>query len=122
KRFDFSFYDPYFTDDGLSIGYNLSLRELDQGQANLAAYTADTVAGEVLFGIPLTEVDTLSMSLGMSKNDITTVDGSTPPSLIQNLVDELGDRVRSTYTCNGPDTDTDGDGPDTDTDINTGVC
>ncbi|HWT15339.1 MAG TPA: outer membrane protein assembly factor BamA [Patescibacteria group bacterium] len=122
KRFDFNFFDPYFTDDGLSIGYNFSLRELDQGQANLAAYTADTAAGEVLFGIPLTEVDTLSLSFGLDKNDITTVDGSTPPSLIQYLVDELGDRARNTFPCNGPDTDTDGDGPDTDTDITTGVC
>lgn len=120
KRFDFNFFDPYFTDDGLSIGYNLSLRELDQGDANLAAYTSDTASGEVLFGLPLTEVDTLSLSLGIDKNDITTVDGSTPASLIQNLVDELGDRARSTYSyvCDGPDTDTDGAGPDTDTDAN----
>jgi outer membrane protein insertion porin family len=130
KRFDFNFFDPYFTDDGLSVGYNLSLRQLDQGQANLAAYTADTAAGEVLFGIPLTEVDTLSMSIGLDKNDITTVDGSTPASLIQNLVDELGDRARNTFACNGPDTDTDADtdgdgpivdGPDTDTDVNS-IC
>ncbi len=121
KRFDFSFFDPYFTDDGLSVGYNMSVRKLDQGQANLAAYTADTISGEVLFGIPLTEVDTLSLSVGMDKNVITTVDGSTPTSLIQNLVDELGDRARNTYDsfCNGPDTDTDGTGPDTDTDTNT---
>ncbi len=131
KRFDFNFFDPYFTDDGLSVGYNFSVRQLDQGQANLAAYTADTASGEVLFGIPLTEVDTLSLSIGLDKNDITTVDGSTPASLIQNLVDELGDRARNTFTCNGPDTDTDADtdgpgpivdGPDTDTDILTGTC
>lgn len=122
KRFDFSFFDPYFTDDGLSVGYNLSVRELDQGQANLAAYTADTMSGEMLLGIPLTEVDTLSMSLGIDKNDITTVDGSTPDSLIQNLVDEMGDRLRGTFPCDGPDTDTDGTGPDTDTDVETGVC
>nr|MBP7623998.1 outer membrane protein assembly factor BamA [Xanthomonadales bacterium] len=122
KRFDFNFFDPYFTDDGLSVGYNFSLRELDQGQANLAAYTSDTIAGDVLLGIPLTEVDTLSLSLGLDKNDITTVDGSTPTSLINNLVEELGDRERSTFACNGPDTDTDGTGPDTDTDTTTGIC
>ncbi|MBL0029500.1 MAG: outer membrane protein assembly factor BamA [Rhodanobacteraceae bacterium] len=122
KRFDFNFFDPYFTDDGLSVGYNFSLRELDQGQANLAAYTSDTIAGDVLLGIPLTEVDTLSLSLGLDKNDITTVDGSTPTSLINNLVAELGDRERSTFACNGPDTDTDGTGPDTDTDTTTGIC
>ncbi|MBK7146201.1 MAG: outer membrane protein assembly factor BamA [Xanthomonadales bacterium] len=109
-----------FLGSGNTVGTTiLSLRELDQGDANLAAYTSDTASGEVLFGLPLTEVDTLSLSLGIDKNDITTVDGSTPASLIQNLVDELGDRARSTYSwCNGPGTDTDGAGPDTDTDAN----
>ncbi len=130
KRFDFNFFDPYFTDDGLSVGYNFSVRQLDQGRTDLASYTADTASGEVLFGIPLTEVDTLSLSMGLDKNDITTQDGATPSSLIQNLVDELGDRARNTFICNGPDTDTDADtdgpgpivdGPDIDSDVNS-IC
>ena len=41
KRFDFSYFDPYFTDDGISVGYNLRYRELDQGEANIANYTSD---------------------------------------------------------------------------------
>ena len=94
KRVDLNYFDPYFTDDGVSIGYNLSYRELDQGEANIANYTTDVGSGEVLFGFPLTETDTVSMSLGIDKNDITTTDGFTPQPLIDYLVTELGDRQR----------------------------
>ena len=29
RRYDFSYLDPYFTDDGIALGYNLVYRELD---------------------------------------------------------------------------------------------
>ncbi len=94
KRFDFSFFDPYFTDDGISLGYQLSYRKQDySSNRNLAQYTSDTVSAEVLAGIPLTETDTLSLSLGVDRNQLTTVDGVTPQSLILQLVDELGPRA-----------------------------
>jgi outer membrane protein insertion porin family len=105
KRYDFNYFDPYFTDEGISVGYNLSYRELDQGDANIANYTSDVASGEVLLGIPLTETDTLSMSLGIDKNEITTTDGSTPAPLIQYLVDELGDRERFPCLDVEPDPD-----------------
>jgi outer membrane protein insertion porin family len=95
KTFEVSYFDPYFTDDGLSIGYNLGYRELDQGEANIASYTSDIANGEVIFGVPLTETDTVQISLGMDRNELTTVDGLTPDSLIDFLVDELGDRQRT---------------------------
>ena len=94
KTFELSYFDPYFTDDGLSVGYNVGYSELDQGDANIANYTSDSANGEIIFGLPLTETDTLQMSLGVDRNRITTVDGSTPDVLIDFLVEELGDRLR----------------------------
>jgi outer membrane protein insertion porin family len=94
KTFEVSYFDPYFTDDGLSVGYNIGYRELDQGQANIASYTSDIANGEAIFGIPLTETDTVQVSLGLDRNRLTTIDGLTPTSLINFLVAELGDRQR----------------------------
>ena len=94
KRFDFNYFDPYFTEDGISAGYNAYYRELDQGQANVANYSTDSAGGSFSTSIPLTETNSLSASLGIDRTKITTIDGSTPPSLIQSLVDELGDRAR----------------------------
>lgn len=92
RRFDFNYFDPYFTDDGISIGYNLSLRELDQGEANIANFTSDIASGQILFGLPLTETDTVTLTLGMDRNQITASDGFTPQPLIDQLVRQLGDR------------------------------
>jgi outer membrane protein insertion porin family len=95
KTFELSYFDPYFNDDGLSIGYNVGYRELDQGEANIASYTSSIANGEVIFGIPLTETDTVQLSLGLDRNELTTVDGLTPDLLIDYLVNELGDRQRT---------------------------
>jgi outer membrane protein insertion porin family len=94
KTFELSYFDPYFTDDGLSVGYNIGYRELDQGEANIASFTSDVANGEIIFGIPLTETDTVQMTLGVDRNQLTTVDGLTPNALIDFLVAELGDRER----------------------------
>jgi len=95
KTFEVSYFKPYFTDDGLSIGYNVGYRELDQGEANTASYTSDIANGEVIFGVPLTETDTVQLSLGIDRNRLTTIDGLTPNTLIDFLVAELGDRERN---------------------------
>lgn len=94
RQFEFNYLDPYFTDDGISIGYNLRYSELDQSNANIANYTTDNASGSVLFGVPLTETDTVTFSFGVDRNQITTTDGATPQPLIDYLVENLGDRER----------------------------
>jgi outer membrane protein insertion porin family len=96
KRFDFNYFDPYFTDDGISIGYNLSYRELDQGEANLAQYTSDIASGEVLLGLPLTETDTVSLALGIERNSIDTFPGITPQPIIDQI-NALGKRTFNSW-------------------------
>ncbi len=92
KRIDVSYLDPYFTDDGISLGYNLIYRELDQGQANVASFTTDNGAIQAVFGLPLTETDTIGLVLGLDRNQIDTFVGSTPDPFI-NYIDALGKRT-----------------------------
>jgi outer membrane protein insertion porin family len=94
RQFDFNYFDPYFTDDGISVGYNLRYSEFDQSNANIANFSTDVASGSVLFGVPLTETDSVSFQLGIDRNRITTTDGATPRRLIDYLIDNLGDRVR----------------------------
>src|SRR5690606_2478554 len=77
---------PYVTDDGLSIGYNASYRELDFGEQNLAAYTTDTAAFGMYFGLPLTETDTLSLGLGIDSTRINAIPGYTPDFMFDYLL------------------------------------
>ena len=94
KSINFSYLDPYFTDDGVSVGYNLSYSNYNQSTTNTARYGSGNAAAEVSFGIPLSENTSISASLGIFRNQITTYDGSTPPQVIDYLVQTLGDRLR----------------------------
>jgi outer membrane protein insertion porin family len=92
KRFDFSYLDPYFTDDGISLGYNVIYRELDQGQANVANFTTDNGALQAVFGLPITETDTIGLLFGIDRNQINVTPGVTPDPFID-YIDALGRRT-----------------------------
>ncbi len=53
KRLDAVYVDPYFTEDGVSLGHRINYRELDESQRNLAAYTSDIAEYRLLLGVPL---------------------------------------------------------------------
>jgi len=63
KRFDISYFDPYYTDDGISRGFNFSYRTFDRGQANIANFTSDNLTLSNIWSIPVTETDRISASL-----------------------------------------------------------
>jgi outer membrane protein insertion porin family len=99
KRLSFSYFDPYFTDDGISVGYNLNISDntqTDQSQTNTSftRYNGKIASGEATFGIPITETGSVQFALGIDRNQVTTQDGSTPYTLINYLVSTLGDRQR----------------------------
>jgi outer membrane protein insertion porin family len=96
KQFSLGVTDPYWTDSGVSLGFNLSHTDFDYSDrsANLAQFDNAVSSGEINTSIPLTETDSISMSLGIDRNQITTDDVNTPPLLIDYLVDALGDRAR----------------------------
>ena len=71
KSINYNFFDPYFTADGISRGYNLSFRETDYGARNLARYSTDSLGGGVNFGFPLSETQRLQFSLTVEQTDIT---------------------------------------------------
>ncbi|HST44865.1 MAG TPA: outer membrane protein assembly factor BamA, partial [Luteimonas sp.] len=60
QRYSFSFLNPYFTDDGLSLGYNLWWREFDNSEFNTAQYSSTSRAAQAVLGLPITENDTIS--------------------------------------------------------------
>jgi outer membrane protein insertion porin family len=94
KSINFAYLDPYFTDSGVSVGYNLSYSDYDSSTTTTARYGSGNAAGEAVFGIPLSEHTTVSTAFGIFRNVVTTYDSSTPPQVTQYLVSTLGDRAR----------------------------
>tara|TARA_Y100000022_G_scaffold200563_1_gene216487 strand:+ start:71 stop:2392 length:2322 start_codon:yes stop_codon:yes gene_type:complete len=59
----FNFFDPYFTIDGLGIGYGAFIRKTDYGNYNIASYNTDSYGGSVNFQLPINEIEQLGLSL-----------------------------------------------------------
>jgi outer membrane protein insertion porin family len=109
KSINFSYLDPYFTDSGVSVGYNLSFSDYNRSTTTTARYGSGNAAGEAVFGIPLSENISVTAAIGIFRNEVTTYDGSTPPEVIDYLVSTLGDRERNTFLNDRQLYDDDGD-------------
>ncbi len=92
QRYSFSFLNPYFTDNGMSLGYNLAWREFDNSDFNTVSYSSTSRQGQVIAGLPITEFDTVSAALGLDSNQIFAFPGSTPQVIID-YIDALDQRT-----------------------------
>lgn len=96
QRYSFSFMNPFFTDEGMSLGYNLWWREFDYSDFNTAQYSSTSAAAQGVLGLPITETDTVSLLFGLDSNEILTFPGSTPQSIID-YIDAIGQRTFHTW-------------------------
>ena len=92
QRYAFSYVNPFFTDEGLSLGYNLWWRELDYSDFNTAQYNSTNAAAQVMLGLPITEHSSVSLLFGIDSNQIQTYGGYTPQAIID-YVDAIGQRT-----------------------------
>ena len=69
--YNFSYTNPYFTEDGVSRGFNVFYRSTDLEEVNVASYTTDTVGAALNFGYPIKETERLGFSFGVSNTEIT---------------------------------------------------
>lgn len=69
--YNFSYTNPYFTEDGVSRGFNIFYRSTDLSEINVASYSTDTVGGNINFGYPIKETQRLGFSFGASNTEVT---------------------------------------------------
>lgn len=69
--YSFSYLNPYYTIDGVSRGFGLFYRETDAGEANISDYAVDTFGGNVSYGIPINEFDTVRLNVEYENLDIS---------------------------------------------------
>ncbi|MEO7433253.1 MAG: outer membrane protein assembly factor BamA [Dokdonella sp.] len=89
KRYQLSYFEPYLTDDGIGIGYDIQHTELDASELNIASYLTNTDAFDIYLGIPISESDAVNVQMGISKTGINTIPGFTPQPIV-NYIDNLG--------------------------------
>lgn len=93
QRYSLSYFEPYLTDSGVGIGYDIQHSKFDAGQSNLAAYLSSTDAFDIYLGFPITESDTINTQIGVNKTLITGSAFLGTPQPIIDYLDNLGHRT-----------------------------
>lgn len=78
-RYGLGYFDPYFTIDGISQGFNLFYRETNANRANLTSYQTTDGGGEISFGFPVTENNTVNTAIEYRKTKISANTNSSMP-------------------------------------------
>ena len=85
---NFNYYDPYFTIDGISRGYNVFFRRLDYDARNIARYSTDSAGVGVTFGFPIGETQRINFGLNIEHTEIR--EGFAAAQEISEFIDRNG--------------------------------
>ena len=87
--YSLSFTNPYYTINGISLGYDLYRRDVDATSLdNVGDYETSTYGAGVRFGLPVNERDFISFGLTYEQTSLTTT--STSPTQYINFVNTFG--------------------------------
>jgi outer membrane protein insertion porin family len=84
----FSQTNPYFNDEGVSRSFQLYLRTTRPPALNIGSYTVRQAGGNLNFGVPFSENDTVYFGAGLERTSIET--DETSPSIYQQFVRNNG--------------------------------
>lgn len=86
-----SFTDPYFTPDGVSLGYDVYGRSFDPRKASSSAkeYKTTTIGGGLRMGVPVTEYDRVNFGLAAEHLTVNTYQGA--PKRYKEFISQYGD-------------------------------
>jgi outer membrane protein insertion porin family len=88
EAYNVSFFDPYFTMDGVSRGYSIYYRVTDYGEYNVANYLTNSMGGGVQFGYPISDTTRIGLNLNIDNTDIDP--GSLPSREIADFLASEG--------------------------------
>jgi outer membrane protein insertion porin family len=84
--YSFSYTNPYFTDEGVSRGFDFYKRNTDSTSTAVSQYGSHTLGGGVRFGVPIDEDESISYGLS-AENTQLILTASTPTRLTQYVND-----------------------------------
>jgi outer membrane protein insertion porin family len=92
--YSLSYTNPYYTDDGVSRGFDAYKRKVNAGNlTGVASYDTSTLGTGVRFGVPITEYDTINYGLAFESTEIGLLT-NTPQRYID-FVNEFSSRTDS---------------------------
>lgn len=72
RIYQFGYLNPYFTMDGVSLGYDMMYRETNAYQANVSRYSTNSASASANVGIPLNEYDRFRFNAEIESVQVNT--------------------------------------------------
>ncbi|HKB82456.1 MAG TPA: outer membrane protein assembly factor BamA [Burkholderiales bacterium] len=89
KIYSLSYTNPYYTDDGVSRGFDVYKRSVDAANlTGVGSYSTSTLGAGVRFGVPVSEYDTINYGLAFENTSIGLQ--STTPQRYIDFVNQFG--------------------------------
>lgn len=83
-----SYTNPYWTDDGVSRGFDIYSRRFNPTVLRAATFATNTDGAGIRFGVPISELDTINFGLSVESNEIQIFDRS--PQRFKDFVNQFG--------------------------------
>lgn len=95
--YDFTYFNPYTTIDGISRSVRVFFRTTDAEQANLSSYTTDSYGTGLTYGVPITEFNNIRVGASFDDTKLKTTVSSAQE--VHDFIMAHGDRY-NTYNLN----------------------
>jgi len=78
ETYSLSFTNPYYTDDGVSLGADIYTRKTDasEGSLSVSSYNTSSYGASIRTGIPLNETDSINFGLGLDNTELEVFSNS----------------------------------------------
>ena len=76
--YSLSYTNPYFTDDGVSRGFDIYKRNTDSRSTAVSQYSSHTMGGGVRFGVPIAEEEAISYGLAFESTKLGLLTNPSP--------------------------------------------
>jgi len=87
--YSLSYTNPYFTDDGVSRGFDVYKRDTNSSSTAVSQYSSKTFGGGVRFGVPIAEDESISYGLAFESTELG-VDPLTASARLTQYVNTFG--------------------------------
>jgi outer membrane protein insertion porin family len=89
RTYVFSYTNPYFTQDGVSQGFDVYHRTFNTTSTTLAYYSSSSTGGAIRFGFPIGEKESIGVGLGLDSTSIKTYEQT--PQYYKDYVTRFGE-------------------------------
>jgi outer membrane protein insertion porin family len=91
-----SYTNPYFTNDGISLGYDLYRRDVDYTQIDTVEdYKTSTIGAGIRLGVPISEYDSINFGAALEQYSLKLDPTVTYGTTLNDFVSKYGDTTQS---------------------------